>query len=341
MFRESQQIGPYTLIRKLGRGAFGEVWLAENRAKYATTRVAIKLPHPEQVNHAAIEQEAQLWARASGHSNILPIIEANEYDGQVVIVSEYAPDGSLEDWIKEKGKVSIEKAVEMTIQILDGLEFLHSRKIIHRDLKPANILLQGKTLRVADFGVSRALKTSVHASNVAGTPYYMSPEAFARQRTVQTDIWSVGVILYLLLRGDLPFKGEILPEIYNAIVKEDPEPLSDDIPVHLRTIVLKSLEKMPVDRYETVEDMQEDLRRFLKENSEETIKIPFLETSPNEALTKVPNVATDPHLIVTKPEFAVQIGNKVEYIEEPFPVDKVYHWKINDGFTDFRSLIST
>jgi eukaryotic-like serine/threonine-protein kinase len=132
MFHEGKQIGPYTLIRKLGRGGFGEVWLAERRAKFVTTKVAVKLPLDEQVDHETIKQEATLWERASGHPNILPIIDADEYDGQIVIVSEYAPDGSLEQWLTTHGKMTIKKAVETTIQILDGLEFLHSQNIIHR-----------------------------------------------------------------------------------------------------------------------------------------------------------------------------------------------------------------
>lgn len=207
MFRETDQIGPYTLIRKLGRGGFGEVWLAERRTKFVTTKVAVKLPLDEQIDHETIKQEATLWEHASGHPNILPIIDADEYDGQVVIVSEFAPDGSLDEWLKTHGKMPVERAVETTIKILDGLEFLHSRNIIHRDLKPANILLQGNTPRLADFGISRALRTtaSSQSSNVSGTFAYMSPEGFDGKRSVQTDVWAVGVNLYQLLTGELPF----------------------------------------------------------------------------------------------------------------------------------------
>ena len=159
MFSENSQIGPYVLIRKLGRGGFGEVWMAERRTKFVTTRVAVKLPLQDQVDPEAIRKEATLWEQASGHPNVLPIIDADEYDDQIVIVSEYSPDGSLEQSLKENGVMDISRAIYITIDILSGLEFLHSRNIIHRDLKPANILLQGETPRLSDFGISRALRT--------------------------------------------------------------------------------------------------------------------------------------------------------------------------------------
>ena len=103
MPRPNDKIRPYTLIRRLGRGGFGEVWLAERRGAFATTEVAIKLALDEDPDLNAIAQESQLWARLAGHPNVLPIIEADIYDGQVVIVSEYAPDGSLDAWLKRQG----------------------------------------------------------------------------------------------------------------------------------------------------------------------------------------------------------------------------------------------
>jgi serine/threonine protein kinase/uncharacterized membrane-anchored protein len=260
MFHENQQIGPYTLIRQLGKGGFGEVWLAENRTKFATTQVAVKLPNDENLNHLLIEQEAQLWARASGHPNVLPIIEANEYNGQIVIVSEYSPDGSLKQLLENKGgKLPIEQSIKITIGILKGLGFLHSRKIIHRDLTPDNILLQGNTPRLTDFGISRVLKSTFSTSNIAGKPPYLSPEAFRGQRTTQTDIWSVGVMLYQMLKGGLPFWGDDLPSMFASITEKKPTRLSDDIPFTLQRIVMKSLEKNTEDRYQTSEEMRKEL----------------------------------------------------------------------------------
>ncbi|HEY0427059.1 MAG TPA: serine/threonine-protein kinase [Pyrinomonadaceae bacterium] len=263
MFREDSQIGIYTLIRKLGRGGFGEVWLAERRAKFVTTKVAVKLPHDEQIDHEAIKQEATLWEQASGHPNILPIIDADEYDGQVVIVSEYAPDGSLEEWLKRHGRMSSEKAVETTVKILDGLEFLHSRNIIHRDLKPANILLQGDTPRLADFGISRALRTtaSSQSTNVSGTFAYMPPEGFDGKRSIQTDIWSVGVNLYQFLTGNLPYPQKEPSALIAAIMMREFEPLPSNIPQSLKNVVARALAKQPENRYKTAREMRDDLQR--------------------------------------------------------------------------------
>lgn len=266
MFQTGQQIGNYTLINRLGRGGFGEVWLAEKRAKFVTTKVAVKLPLDEQIDQEAIKQEATVWEQASGHPNILPIIDADEYDGQIVIVSEYAPDGSLEQWLRENSRMSVERAIETTIQILDGLEFLHSRNIIHRDLKPANILLQGNTPRLADFGISRALRTTVtsQSQNISGTFAYMSPEALDGKRSMQTDIWSVGINLYQFLTGTLPFPNSEPSQLLTAIMMRDYAPLPDSIPKNLQTVIAKALAKQPENRYKTANEMREDLSRILR-----------------------------------------------------------------------------
>jgi len=259
MFREGQQIGAYTLIGKLGKGGFGEVWLAEKRSQFIVKRVAVKLPLDDQVNFDAIRQEAQLWEAASGHPNVLPIIDADVYDGQVCIVSEYADGGSLHDRLKNESKLSAKDSVEMTIGILNGLEFLHSRKIIHRDIKPQNILLQENTPRLADFGISRAMNTTAVSSQIIGTDAYMSPEAFDGKRNVQTDIWSVGVVLYQLLKGSLPFPQEHPTERMFAVLTKNFEPLGNEFPFDLCRIVEKALQKQPENRYATTSEMRDEL----------------------------------------------------------------------------------
>ncbi len=150
------QLGPYRLVYKLGRGSFGTVWLAERKTSVAQTTVAVKIPIDEELDSKLFEQESQLWALASGHPNVLPIIEADVIDGQLLIVSEYAADGSLDDLLKGKEEnFSTSESVEIISNILGGLQHLHSKGIIHRDLKPGNILFQGRIPRLGDFGISR------------------------------------------------------------------------------------------------------------------------------------------------------------------------------------------
>jgi formylglycine-generating enzyme required for sulfatase activity len=250
-------IGPYQLIRKLGAGGFGEVWLARDFSDSTPREVAVKTPLESEVDLDALLQEATLWARATGHPNVLEFLDARVFDGQVVLVSEYAPDGSLTNWLRRHGEraPSVEAAVEMALGILAGLEHLHARSIIHRDVKPDNVLLMGATPRLADFGISRVLKSTSKSAVSAGTPVYMAPEAFNRRRNQQTDLWSVGVILYQMLSGRLPFEGDDLAELYGAILNEDPEPLPALVPEWLRQAVAIALAKEPEQRYRTAAEM--------------------------------------------------------------------------------------
>lgn len=261
MLRAGDRLGRYTLIKKLGSGAFGTVWLGERRTAIISTMVALKISLDYDVNLEIIKQEADVWVRASGHPNVLPIIEADIYDDRLVMASEYAPDGSLEAWLKQNdGKSpSIGATVDVISGILAGLEHLHARGIIHRDLKPANILFQGDVPRLADFGISRAL-SATHSGVIAGTLCYMAPEAFDGVRNERTDIWSVGIILYQLLTGQLPFPQRDIASLMKAIIHQPHVDPVRFVPVFLHAIVRRALSKDPQQRYGSAAEMRADVK---------------------------------------------------------------------------------
>jgi serine/threonine-protein kinase len=261
VLRAGDKIGPYTLVSKIGRGSFGVVWLAERRGAITTTKVAIKFPLDEDVDLDAVKREADLWVEACGHPNVLTLYEADIYDDQPVIVSEYAPDGSLTKWLARHGgkAPSHDVAVQMTFGILSGLDHLHKKRIIHRDLKPDNVLLQGENPRLADFGIARVLKTS-QSSIMGGTYAYMAPEAFRNERSEQVDVWAAGVIFYQMLAGRLPFPQTDAASLMHAILITEPDPLPHTVPEGLRAVIAGALMKNTGQRYKTATEMRAKLK---------------------------------------------------------------------------------
>jgi serine/threonine protein kinase len=268
MYRENDTIGPYTLRRKLGKGAFGVVWLAEKRTAFGNFEYALKMAARDDIDLNAVAEEVTTWKDAKGHPNVLPLIDADVYGEDFVIVSEYAPDGSLQAWLNARGgrAPNIETAVAMTEGILDGLIHLHAKRIIHRDLKPDNILLRGAAPMLADFGLARVLKTT-QSSNIAGTVQYMSPEALDNKRVEQVDVWSVGVILYQMLSGRLPFAGQG-PPLMMSILRDEPAPLPSSVPAGLRQIVARALQKDLTQRQATAQALRDELRAFTEQQAE-------------------------------------------------------------------------
>lgn len=310
MFQTGQQIGIYTLIEKIGRGGVGEVWLAERRG-LVTTKVAVKLPREENVDIESIRHEAELWARVSGHPNVLPIIEADIYDGQIVIVSEYAKDGSLRRVLRQNPVLPLNQAVELLIGILKGLEHLHSNQIIHRDIKPENILLQGNTPRLTDFGISRMISATLSQdSAITGTPNYMAPEAFDGKRDACTDIWSVGVIAYEMLAGRQPFPQREMTEVMGAIVLKDFPPLPHFVPEELKKIVSQGLSKPPAKRQSSAREMLEQVKDFARKNN-------LLENADSASLTENRVGADSPYkTVVVEPSAEISETARISSAEE-------------------------
>ncbi|MCI0389523.1 MAG: bifunctional serine/threonine-protein kinase/formylglycine-generating enzyme family protein [Acidobacteria bacterium] len=319
MPKANDRIGPYQLIRKLGEGGFGEVWLAQDFSGSNSREVAVKMPLKSEIDLNALLQEAASWMLVPGHPNVLEFIATRVFDGQIVLVSGYAPDGSLKDWLRRSGgrASSVEAAVEMTLGILAGLEHLHKRNIIHGDVRPDNVLLLGETLRLADFGLSRVLKSTSNGAAGASRAPYMAPETFNRKHSQQTDLWSVGVMLYQMLSGRLPFDGADPTDLHVAICNEEPEPLTA-APRWLQEVVAKALGKDPQQRYQTTEEMRAALTEQQPAIEEEPAPplyrtVAFDETllrhEPNSPIpVRVPPLQHEPSVIYLQPPRPKPIG---------------------------------
>ncbi len=181
MLKKDDKIGDYKLEKFLGRGQFGEVWLAEKQLQFSTRtfRHALKFLFNagDEIDLKSAEAEIDTWIEASGHPNVMSVLDMLLHKDYIIIVSEFAEGGSLKGWLTQNsGKApSHEKALEMMTGILRGIEHLHSKSVVHRDLKPDNILLQGNFPRITDFGISRIVSDGSMSTKAMGSPAYMSP----------------------------------------------------------------------------------------------------------------------------------------------------------------------
>jgi serine/threonine protein kinase len=276
MLKEGLEIKDYTLKTFLGKGGFGEVWLAEKRIEIADKKVPFALKFISDntcgvSDYASVRREINTWIDASGNKNIISVQDGFIYENLFVIVSEYADNGSLRAWLRNNGGKSpgLEKTVEIMGGILDGLTHLHAQNIIHRDLKPENVLLKGDVPCIADFGVSRIVETvsleiSQAGTNTAGSPLYMSPESFERIRPApQIDIWSAGVMLFEMLSGKTPYSADTIPGLIYEIVTKEPRALPADVPESFHQVVKKALAKDVSERFISAKEMREALMRAL------------------------------------------------------------------------------
>jgi serine/threonine-protein kinase len=270
---ESQMLGEFKLIRRLGQGGMAQVYLAEQTS--LGRKVALKVLRPERLQTANNLKRFLTEATAAAalsHPHIVAVYLLGEHEGRNYIVQEYVSGGNLRELITRKGPPEVNQAVEILKQTAAALQAAHEKGIVHRDIKPENILLtpQGD-VKVADFGLAQLTlegeRVNLTQEGVTmGTPLYMSPEQVsASQIDARSDLYSLGVTAYHLLSGKPPFAGKTAMAVAMAHVRQKPQPLleqRDDLPPVLCRIVHKLLAKDPKNRYQSAADLLRDLNRF-------------------------------------------------------------------------------
>ncbi len=263
----NQTISHYKILAKLGEGGMGVVYKAEDTKLKRIVALkflsAIALGGEEK---SRFLREAQA-AAALNHPNICTIYAIDEVDGQMFIAMEYIEGQSLREKI-ETGPLKIDEAIKFATQIADGLQAAHEKGITHRDIKSANIMITHKDqVKIMDFGLAKLARGGTMLTKegmTLGTAAYMSPEQ-ARGEVVdhRTDIWSLGVVLYEMVTGRLPFRGEYEAAMMYSLLNEEPEPLTSlrsNVPMDLERVVAKMLAKNPAARYQHVDELPVDLK---------------------------------------------------------------------------------
>jgi eukaryotic-like serine/threonine-protein kinase len=260
MIFRGQTLGKYRIIEPLGSGGFGTVYLAEDT--WIDKRVAIKVPHRQGLDFGELLREPRLLASLN-HPNIVTVITAEKQDNVFFIVMEYVPGETLENIIASRGSLDLPLALDYTCQIANAVEHAHKQGVIHRDLRPANVFVTDKgLLKVGDFGTSRFLEIAAHGTTVIGSPPYMAPEQFEGRAVFASDLYSLGVTIYQMLTGMLPYDTPTpsdLDRLRRGELVSPPRLRNPAIPKVIDDIVMRALAADIGARYQRSEDLLQDL----------------------------------------------------------------------------------
>jgi len=260
MFFRGQIVGKYKILSTIGSGGFGTVYLAEDT--WINKKVALKVPHKQGVDFGELLREPRLLA-ALNHPNIVSIVTAEKQENVFFIVMEFVPGESLEAIIARDGALDVPLALDYTCQICNAVDHAHRQGVLHRDLRPSNVIVSASgLLKVADFGTSRFLEIAAHGTTVIGSPPYMAPEQFHGKAVFASDVYSLGVTMFQMLTGDLPYdtpspadlerltRGELLtaPRLKNA-----------KIPRAINDLVMKAMAPDISARYQRAGELLDDL----------------------------------------------------------------------------------
>jgi len=285
--RTGTQIQQYVIRDQIGSGAMGEVYLADDTA--LDRLVTLKFLGRAICSEAACRDRFVREARAAAklnHPCIVTIHEVAEWNSRPYIVMEYIDGPTLEEPIRENG-LDLQQKLHLIIDISGGLKEAHDKGVIHRDLKPSNILLDRRRRpRIVDFGLAtiRGAAKITRTGTTLGTMGYISPEQLqGRDLDARSDLFSLGVIFYELLTGQMPFRGDYDAAIIYAILQEQPVPLAeyiDSVPEYLQSVIDRLLAKDPADRYQSADLVIEDLSRYVTGSSTDSMSTPVRVVSP-------------------------------------------------------------
>ena len=304
----------YQIIKSIGEGGMANVYLAYDTI--LDRNVAIKVLRGDLANDEKFVRRFQreaLAASSLSNPNIVEVYDVGEDNGEYYIVMEYIEGKHLKQLLKKRGKLTVSEAVDIVLQITDGLSVAHDSYIIHRDIKPQNIMiLENGLVKITDFGIAMAMNSTqlTQTNSVMGSVHYLPPEqASGKGATLQSDIYSIGILFYELLTGKLPFKGENAVEIALKHLKEPLPSVRDEvpnIPQSVENIIIKATAKNPKNRYADAREMHEDLKTCLDpaRRDEAKIKLKYQDVSDDTKIIR--QTKDDKEKLVEKEEVKVK-----------------------------------
>uniref|UniRef100_A0A7C3WIK3 Response regulator n=1 Tax=Desulfobacca acetoxidans TaxID=60893 RepID=A0A7C3WIK3_9BACT len=253
--------GRYEKIKKLGQGSFGEIWLVlDTEATGPERRYVAKIPFFKTAN-AKFRQEAAICQQLAPHPGVPKLVDIVEDDGKVVLIQEYVEGRTLADMLGEELPPPLVESI--ILQLIEVVAHAHAHRIIHRDIKPNNIIIQADgTLKLMDYGAAKLLKEKDISATMIGSRPFMAPEQLMGKSERRSDIWAIGVIMYLLYTGELPFYSDVEKLLIDQILEQEPVPprqLNPELPPALEEIILKCLKKKPEERYPNALALKADL----------------------------------------------------------------------------------
>lgn len=297
MLTKGQKINDrYEIIKTIGEGGMANVYLANDTI--LDRKVAIKVLRGDLSNDEKFIRRFQREALSVSnlsHPNIVEVYDVGEEDGQYYIVMEYIEGKTLKQLLKKRETLTLPEVIDIMLQLTDGLAHAHESYIIHRDIKPQNIMiLDNGLVKITDFGIAMALNATqlTQTNSVMGSVHYLPPEqANGKSATVKSDIYSLGILMYELITGSVPFKGDNAVEIALKHMKEKIPSIrkqNPTIPQSVENIVIKATAKNPRNRYDSVKEMHDDLEICMeKENAKKvTFEYPENDIDDSEPITK-------------------------------------------------------